>query len=84
MRKHCEAEMKLVNKLPVFEHWPLAQVASCFKHFQRLKFAYNSTIYEQGATDSSLYVVLQGEVEVRFADLDYASPHSTASQDSVS
>lgn len=60
--------MEMLNKIPLFTQWSLAQLASLYKHFIKVDLEYSQVVYEQGVADDNVYIILKGEIdlEVKF------------------
>lgn len=68
MKTINSARIEMFHKIPLFVNWNLAQLASLYKHFQRMDLVYNTSVYKKGQQDDSIFIVLKGEVEVNYID----------------
>lgn len=64
IRKANLSRIEMLNKIPIFTQWSLAQLALLYKHFSKLDLQYNKAVYQQGDTDDNIYIILKGEIEL--------------------
>ena len=65
MKRLNQRMIEMVNKLPLFTDWSMAQLASLFKHFVKQESSFNQMIYSPGEVNENIYIVSKGEVEVK-------------------
>lgn len=64
VKKANLSRIELIQKIPPFANWQLAQLSSLYKHFIKMNFSYHSTIFREGDSDEFIYIVWKGEVEL--------------------
>ncbi len=70
LKKSNLSRIELLQRLPIFADWPLAQLASLYRNAVKKEFTYSSLVYSQEEVSESIFVILTGEIEVTLADLD--------------
>lgn len=68
LKKSNLSRIELLQRLPLFTDWPLAQLASLYRNAVKKEFSYSNFVYKQEETSESIYLILTGEIEVPCAD----------------
>lgn len=58
------SRMEMIQRIPIFEEWTLAQISSIYKHMKKVELRYSSAIYSQGEVNECIYIVLDGEIDM--------------------
>ena len=75
LKKSNLSRIELLQRLPFFTDWPLAQLASLYRNAVKKEFTYSSFVYKQEEASESIYVILSGEIEVpRAEQILYSEP----------
>lgn len=67
MKKLYLNQIESIQRLPLFNEWTLAKLATLYKHVEKLELKFSNPIYEEGDSDTNIYLVTKGEVEVLLA-----------------
>lgn len=64
LKKSNLSRIELLQKLPLFTEWPLAQLASLYRNAVKKEYTYSNFVYKQEEVSESIFVILSGEIEV--------------------